>query len=199
MSDLEAETPKEESLIPKELEPQLRELAISEAKPSVEIKVEEVEELTGELESKKPKVKRERTEKQKAVFEKARLARAANVAKRKAEKEASKKPRGRPKKEPEPEPEPEPELEEEVSDTETVVEEEIEYRKKPKKQFKPTKKVKKIVYISDDSDDSDSSDDEEFIAQIQRLRGKVKQQPYQAPQQQYQAAPTTMSNFYNFQ
>jgi len=196
MSDLEAETPKKESLIPKELEPQLRELAISETKPSVEIKVEEVEELTGELESKKPKVKRERTEKQKAVFEKARLARAANVAQRKAEKEASKKPRGRPKKEPQPEPEPEPE--EEVSDTETVVEEEIEYRKKPKKQFKPTKKVKKIVYISDDSDDSDSSDDEEFIAQIQRLRGKVKQQPYQAPQQQYQA-PTTMSNFYNFQ
>tara|TARA_R110002012_G_scaffold4047_3_gene18735 strand:- start:105 stop:695 length:591 start_codon:yes stop_codon:yes gene_type:complete len=196
MSDLEAETPKEESLIPKELESQLKELAISEAEPSVEIKVEEVEELTGELESKKPKVKRERTEKQKAVFEKARLARAANVAKRKAEKEASKKPRGRPKKEPEPEPE--PELEEEVSDTETVVEEEIEYRKKPKKQFKPTKKVKKIVYISDDSDDSESSDDEEFIAQIQRLRGKKPQQQYQVPQQQYQA-PTTMSNFYNFQ
>ena len=104
----------EETSLPKELLPELAKLAISENKPDVTMVVtEEVEELTGDLEAKK-KPKRERTEKQKAVFEKARLARAANVAKRKEEKEASKKPRGRPKKEPEPE----PQSEEEPSDTE---------------------------------------------------------------------------------
>lgn len=178
------------SSIPKELEPKLKEMAIAETKPQVEMKVEETEELTAELETKKPKVKRERTEKQKAVFEKARLARAANVAKRKAEKEASKKPRGRPKK-PEPEPEPEPVYP--SSEDETVIEEEIEYRKKPKAKPKVTKKVKKIVYVSDDSDE-ESSDDEEFYNQLQR---KYKTPVYQPEPQQYQP-PATMNNFYRF-
>lgn len=178
------------SSIPKELEPKLREMAIAETKPPVEMKIEETEELTGELESKKPKVKRERTEKQKAVFEKARLKRQENIAKRKAEKEATKKPRGRPPKEPEPEPPLEP-----SSEDETIIEEEIEYRKKPKAKPKATKKVKKVVYISDDSDEDSS--DEEFYNQLQKKYSKPVQQAYQPEPQVYQT-PTSMNNFYRF-
>jgi len=178
------------SSIPKELEPKLREMAIAESKPQIEVKVEEVEELTGELESNKPKVKKERTEAQKAVFEKARLKRQENIAKKKAEKEASKKPRGRPAKAPEPEPEPP------SSEDETVIEEEIEYRKKPKAKPKTTKKVKKVVYISDDSDEDSSSSDEDFYNQLQAKYGKKIQQP-QIQQYSYQP-PTSMNNFYRF-
>jgi hypothetical protein len=178
------------SSIPKELESKLREMAIAESKPEIEVKVEEVEELTGELESNKPKAKKERTEAQKAVFEKARLKRQENIAKKKAEKEANKKPRGRPLKEPEPEPELEL-----SSEDETIIEEEIEYRKKPKAKPIVTKKVKKVVYISDDSDEDSSSSDEDFYNQLQAKYGK--KQIQQQPQYSYQP-PTSMNNFYRF-
>ena len=153
----------------------------------IEPKKEEEEEFDKSIETKKPKPKKARTEKQIAAFEKARKTRAENIAKKKAEKEANKPPRGRPKKQPEPEPE----------SSEEEIEEEIVYKKKPKKKVKAKKKVQKVVYLSDDSEESEG---EEFDKTIQTI--KKKQPVYKEPEPVYQEPvyrpPTSMTQFYNF-
>ena len=161
------------------------------------------------IESSKPKKKRERTEAQKAVFEKARLKRQENIAKRKAEKEANKKPVGRPKKD--------------SSITgisaptgvNTTTEEEnpnmvyeVIYMKKPKAKKAPKKK-KKIVYIS-----SSESEEEEIVYKPKpkpKRKTKIKPEPeyfsseseeeqytnYQEPIQYRK--PTSITDFYRVQ
>ena len=165
-----------------ELETKLREegsnteLKIQEKIKEVVEKEEEEEVLDTVIETKKPKPKKARTEKQIAAFEKARKTRAENIAKKKQEKEANKPPRGRPKKQPEPE----------TESSEEEVEEEIVY-----------KKVQKVVYLGDDSEESEG---EEFDKTIQTV--KKKQPVYKEPEPVYQEPvyrqPTSMSQFYNF-
>jgi len=146
---------------------------------------EEEEVLDKVLETKKPK--KERTEKQKQAFEKARITRAENIKKRKEEAEKNKKPRGRPVKKKEEIPIEEPIEEEEESESS---EEEIIYKKKPKKVIKKKAKKQKIVFVSDDSSDySSSSEEEEEV--------KPKKTKYIEPQQVYQA-PQSLTHFYKF-
>ena len=142
---------------------------------SLEIKDEEEDILDKSIQSGKPK--KERTEKQKLAFEKARKTRAENVKKRAEEKKKNSKPVGRPKKQKE-EINPDENIinqelekeytEENISETESEPEPEIIYKKKPKQKKKKVvkkkkKPKKKVIYISDNSSSSETeteSDDE---------------------------------------
>ena len=198
-----------------EPEPEIQPGSVAVSDPTLRVIEEENKEIEADknIESSKPKKKRERTEKQKAVFEKARLKRQENIAKRKAEKEANKKPVGRPKKTPQsPVPTDNPSLNGMNEDLEiTDTEEEVIYMKKPKEKKAPKKK-KKIVYVS-----SSESSDEEIIykpkpkknKQSRTRKTKVKPEPeyfssesdseeeyvnYHEPQPPQ--LPTSISQFY---
>tara|TARA_R110002153_G_scaffold216610_1_gene369121 strand:- start:454 stop:984 length:531 start_codon:yes stop_codon:yes gene_type:complete len=161
---------------------EIKEIPLDNTDPIKDDEEEEV--LDKVLETKKPK--KERTEKQKQAFERARIKRAENIKKRKEEAEANKKPRGRPIKKPPPPPEESSESEEE--------EEEIVYKKKPKKVVKKKTKKQKVVYISDDSSDYSSSSEEEEVI----VKPKVVRKAYTAPQQQTYQAPQSLTQFYKF-
>jgi hypothetical protein len=147
---------------------------------SLEIKDEDEDILDKSIQSGKPK--KERTEKQKLAFEKARKTRAENVKKRAEDKKINKKPVGRPKKEQEilTESEACEKIANLVEESESESEPEIVYKKKPKqikkKVIKKKKKPKKkVVYISDDSSSSESeseSDDEILVKQITKKKNR---------------------------
>jgi len=163
------------------------------------------------IESSKPKKKRERTEAQKAVFEKARLKRQENIAKRKAEKEANKKPVGRPKKDSSITGISAPtgvNITTEEENPNMIYEEDVIYMKKPKAKKAPKKK-KKIVYVS-----SSESEEEEIVYKPKpkpKRKTKIKPEPeyfsseseeeqytnYQEPIQYRK--PTSITDFYRVQ
>ena len=168
--------------------------------------------LDKSIQSGKPK--KERTEKQKLAFEKARKTRAENVLKRAEEKKNNSKPVGRPKKAKEPidtglkipnpsaeepiqEPIKEP-IEEPIIELSSEEEQEIIYKKKPKakKVVKKKKKpVKKVIYVSDDSSsesesESESESDEEVIVKQITKKKKSKNKVY------YQDEPQIV-DYYN--
>lgn len=187
---------------------------------SLEIKDEDEDILDKSIQSGKPK--KERTEKQKLAFEKARKTRAENVKKRAEEKKKNSKPVGRPKKQKQ-EINPLPkvkdiinqELEKEyteennniVSESESDPEPEIIYKKKPKQKKKKVvkkkkKPKKKVVYISDDSSSSESeseSDDEILVKQITKKKNK---KVYYQDEPEYQEIsynnykPPSITDFY---
>ena len=164
---------------------EIKEIPLDNTDPIKDDEEEEV--LDKVLETKKPK--KERTEKQKQAFERARIKRAENIKKRKEEAEANKKPRGRPIKKPVSPPPPTYESSESEEE-----EEEILYKKKPKKVVKKKTKKQKVVYISDDSSDYSSSSEEEEVI----VKPKVVRKAYTAPQQQTYQAPQSLTQFYKF-
>jgi hypothetical protein len=164
------------------------------------------------------KPKRERTEKQKIAFEKARKTRAENVKKRAEDKKNNKKPVGRPKKEQEILTESDAiekvqelvengEMEVDVPESESEPEPEIVYKKKPKqikkKVVKKKKKPKKkVVYISDSesSSESESESDEEVI--VKQITKKKNKKVYYEDEPEYQEIqyntykPPSITDFY---
>ena len=183
---------------------------------------EEEDILDKSIQSGKPK--KERTEKQKLAFEKARKTRAENVLKRAEDKKINKKPVGRPKKGVQINPDKEiinKELEEEYTEenqninpsmngfgedfeeSDSEPEPEIIYKKKPKEKKKVVKKKKKpkkkVVYISDDSSSSESeseSDEEILVKQITKKKNKkvYYQDEYEPNYNNYK--PPSITDFY---
>tara|TARA_R110000751_G_scaffold283108_2_gene386429 strand:- start:1844 stop:2446 length:603 start_codon:yes stop_codon:yes gene_type:complete len=167
------------------------------------------EELTdGTFDSNFQRPKKERTQKQKDAFEKARIKRAESIALKKEQKELNKQKRleekARKKLEQkaikrgeEPTDKEVDELVEklntekkaEISDDEELV----VVKKKPTKSNPQRKKKKRIVYISDEetSEDEEGEDDYEIQRATQRIKEPVYH--YEPPQK-----PTTMTSFYRF-
>ena len=198
MSDSEANS-EEQPDLDKLVLNEVKDATVAEkvAEPNIKETITEVEEvLDTVLETKKPK--KERTEKQKAAFERARKTRAANIARNKATKEANKKPLGRPKKVKKPEPESSSSSEDSSSEEEP----EIVFKKKPKVVKKVKQRKQKVVYITDDSSESES--DDEIVQQIQRpkkgrpVKATYQEDEYSDSEEYTYSAPTSMSQFYNF-
>ena len=180
-------------------------------KISVEIKDDD------ELDKSIQKPKKERSEKQKEAFKKARETRANNFKKRQEELLKNKKPVGRPKKEIIDDKEIiNKELIEEYEkenqninpsmngfcedNIESSSEEEIIYMKKPKtkkpiKKPKKKKPKKKIVYVSESSSESDSSSEEEEM-EYKILKPKKKKVYYDDEIDYNKYKPISLTDFY---